>query len=282
MGRANASPLPLKTGLTESIAKLAGHRFPIGMRTNATPQDASIWLRPALVAPWREIALVLFVLLGPFIWSAIRSALHGSSRYYLAYLLSDFRMLSTAAREAALLALFLYYLHRRGWTVTDLKARPGWRSSLQGIALIFVTALGNAVTVFGLYALLFHLQTRYVNFIHFLAAQHDHIPRHGIHLSWLVLFGAVILNAYFEELVCLGFAFNQIAAKWGPLAALLLTVLIRMSYHTYQGPIHMLGIGMVFLIAGAWYWRTRNLWTQITFHLFVDLASMCFIKWFFG
>jgi hypothetical protein len=31
---------------------------------------------------------------------------------------------------------------------------------------------------------------------------------------------------------------------------LLLTVLLRMSCHTYQGPVHMLGIGMVFLLFG--------------------------------
>jgi membrane protease YdiL (CAAX protease family) len=92
---------------------------------------------------------------------------------------------------------------------------------------------------------------------------------------------SLILNAFFEELICTGYLFNQFAAKHGSLFALLLTVLLRMSCHTYQGPVHMLGIGVVFLIYGGWYWYTRNLWTLIFAHAFADFVSAGTLKLLF-
>jgi membrane protease YdiL (CAAX protease family) len=98
------------------------------------------------------------------------------------------------------------------------------------------------------------------------------------HLSWGVMVAAMVLNAFLEEIVCTSYAFNQFAAKRGPLFALLLVVLLRMACHTYQGPVHMLGIGAVFFVFGAWYGWRRNVWTIVFAHALIDLASMSFLK----
>jgi len=88
----------------------------------------------------------------------------------------------------------------------------------------------------------------------------------------------MFLNAYFEELTCTAYIFAQFAAKKGPLFALILTVALRMSCHTYQGVLSCLGIGAVFLVSGLWYWRTRNLWILILSHALLDIGSIGLVK----
>lgn len=245
------------------------------------PADSS-WLRPALVASWKEFVLVLVIFIGPFVWRSDWSALYGSSHGFLQRLLSDSLLLSNSAIESGLLALFLAFLHWRGWTKTDFKIKVGGSSTPQGIGLAILMGLGNALTVLGALVVLFLLQNRYAQFVPFLAANTPTVEPHSIHLSWMILLGSMILNAFFEELICIGYVFNQLAAKEGPRIALVLTVLVRMSCHSYQGFVHMLGIGAVFLITGLWYWRTRNLWPLIFAHALADSVSLALLKMKFG
>ena len=238
----------------------------------------SPWLRPELVASWREIALVLAVVVGPFAGRSTWAAWHGSASSYLTLILSDSRLLSTAAIESVLLALFFVFLQWRGWKISDFKIRPGWRSTLQGALLYFPAQIGNAATVLGLFFLIFALQHIHSHFANFLIANAPPLKSQGIEVGWGVALGSLVLNAFFEELTCTGYAFNQLAAKRGPLFALLLVVLMRMACHTYQGPVHVVGIGVLFLIYGLWYWYTRNLWTLIFAHAVLDLASVAVLK----
>jgi len=240
------------------------------------------WLRPELVAPWWEIVLVLIVLIGAFAGRSTYMALHGSSGHYINLLLTNSRLLNSLAGESVILTLMLFYLHRRGWKPTDFKIRPDWWSSLQGFGLFIAVTVGNSVTVIGLFVLIFALQTQYSQFLAYLMANSPHLEHHSIEVGWTVLIFSMILNAFFEEMTCMGYAFNQFAAKHGPLFALLLTVLLRMSCHSYQGPVHMLGIGVVFTLFGLCYWHTRNLWTLIFAHAALDICSTGFIKLLFG
>jgi membrane protease YdiL (CAAX protease family) len=130
--------------------------------------------------------------------------------------------------------------------------------------------------------MVFFFQTQHPDFLSFITANVPHIKPHSIHVGWIVLISSMILNAFFEELTCMGFFFNQVAARQGPLAALLATVLLRMSCHIYQGPIHMLGIGVVFLIYGLAYWYTKNLWPLILSHALLDLVSTSLVKVIYG
>ena len=92
----------------------------------------------------------------------------------------------------------------------------------------------------------------------------------------LILFS--ILNAYFEELVFMGYAFNQFAAKRGPAIALGAVLALRIAVHAYQGFAHAAGIGAVFLIFGLWYWTTRRLGSLIVAHALIDIGSLGLLK----
>jgi membrane protease YdiL (CAAX protease family) len=244
------------------------------------PRDnSSAFLRPALIVSWREIAGVLFVLLAPFALVSALGATHGSQSRYVQEFLSDRVLLLNGAAEASILGLGLIYLHWRGWTPADLRIRPSWSSSLQGVALGPLALIANGVVVFSVFIVLFLCQSRYHTFLQFVLANSPHMQNLSAkHLSWTVLLGAMVLNAFLEEIICTAYAFNEFAARRGPGFALGLTVLMRMACHTYQGFVHCLGIGAVFFVFGLWYWRTRNLWTLIFAHALIDSISLGSLK----
>jgi membrane protease YdiL (CAAX protease family) len=237
------------------------------------------WLRPELVASWREIVGFLFVLLIPFVVMSAFAASHGSKKRYMQIFLSDHSLLLNGAAEAGLLGLALVFLHLRGWTPADLRIRPTLISSLQGLGLAPVTLVANSLVVFTCFGLLFLAQSQYHDFAGFLLSHNPQLQNlHVEHLSWTVLISSMVLNAFLEEIICTAYAFTQFASKLGALPAILLTVVLRAACHTYQGGVHAFGIGAVFLIFTLWYWRTRNLWTLIFAHAVIDLASLSAIK----
>jgi membrane protease YdiL (CAAX protease family) len=242
-------------------------------------EENRAWLRPELVASWREIAGVLFFLLAPFAGMSAWAASRGSQARYVQHFLSDHALLLNGAIEAAILGLGVVYLHRRGWRPADLRIRPGFQSSLEGLGLVPLALVANTTVVFGLFVALFLTQKNEPNFLRFIVEQSPQLTHLQLgQLSWSVMIVAMVLNAFLEEIICTSYAFNQFAAKRGPLFALLLVVILRMACHTYQGPIHMLGIGAVFFVFGAWYWWRRNVWTLIFAHALIDLGSLSFVK----
>jgi hypothetical protein len=84
--------------------------------------ERSVWLRPELIASWRQITLVILFCIGPFAGAAAWMALRGSSQKYVQILLSDSQLLLNGAIESGLLSVFLYFLHRRGWRTADSRS----------------------------------------------------------------------------------------------------------------------------------------------------------------
>ena len=242
------------------------------------PRATRPFLRPGLIGSWREITGVLFLLLLPFIVTSAIGAWHGSQAHYVQAFLTNRILLLNGAAEAAILGLGLVYFHRRGWTPGDLRIRPGIVSSLQGIALIPLTLLANGLVVVTLLWIFFLCQHQQPSFPAYVLASNPQISHIHVDLSWSVLIVAMFLNAFLEEVVCTAYAFTQFASKLGPAPGLALTVLLRALCHIYQGPVHALGIAMVFLILTLWYWRTRNLWTLIFAHALIDLSSLGALK----
>ena len=74
--------------------------------------------------------------------------------------------------------------------------------------------------------------------------EHRVFPPSGIHLAWITLLVGTVINAFYEEIIYMGYGFNLWAAKYGPRTAVLFSILARLSVHTYQGTEHLLPIGM--------------------------------------
>ena len=59
-------------------------------------------------------------------------------------------------------------------------------------------------------------------------------------------------------------------------------MLIRVACHTYQDPVHLVGIALLFTIYGLVYSRVRKLWPLIFAHLVLDITSLSLLKIWFG
>ena len=81
------------------------------------------WLRPVLLRSWTEFVVVAALLMALPIRSSTSAALQGSSSDFVQLLLTNHHLLGTIFLEAAVLAVFLLYLHWRGWKPSDFQMR---------------------------------------------------------------------------------------------------------------------------------------------------------------
>ena len=242
------------------------------------PLEADGSIRPELIVPWWEIIAVAVPMLGVGIsFSAYYGFTHPSGSFYL--LVSDRFFLFNGAFQSFMLACFLLYLRWRGWRPGDFRVRIGWMASLRGLELLVFTYGGFfAVTEFSRLMIWVMGPTPYGFLTRLFVPVHVAIPPDGFHLAWATLVAGTLLNAFYEELVYMGYGFNLWAAKYGPRTAVLFSILARLSVHTYQGTEHILPIGVWAVIFGVWYRYHRKVWHLIVAHLMIDLISVGLLK----
>jgi membrane protease YdiL (CAAX protease family) len=246
------------------------------------PIEAEVSIRPALIVPWWEIMMVAVPMLGVgIVVSAFYGLTHPAGSFYL--LISDRFFLLNGGFQSFMLAGFLFFLRKRGWKPEDLRVRMGWITSLRGLELLVFTYGGFlAVTEFSRLMIWMMGPTPYVFLAHLFVPAHLAIPKGGFHLSWITLIVFTMLNAFYEELVYMGYGFNLWAAKYGPRTAVLFSILARLSVHTYQGSEHILPIGVWAVIFGVWYRYHRAVWPLILAHAMIDLISIGLLKVMYG
>ena len=108
--------------------------------------------------------------------------------------------------------------------------------------------------------------------------QHKITPPNGIHLAAITMVAGLVINAFYEEIVYMGYGFNLWAAKYGPRTAVLFSILARLAIHTYQGTEHLFYIAAWATLYGIWYRYHRNLWHLIFAHFMIDLITFTLLK----
>lgn len=111
---------------------------------------------------------------------------------------------------------------------------------------------------------------------------HPDIEPGSVPLHWITIIGFTLLNAFYEELVYVGYVFNQWAQKYGAAKAVLFTAFLRLIVHTYQGTEHLLPIALWSVLFSVWYRYQRKLWPLILAHFLIDLLSLSLFKVIFG
>ncbi len=208
---------------------------------------------------------------------ALYSTNHASGDFYQKF--SDHYFLRDGFLESAFLAGFLFYLHRCGWKPSDFRFHRNWRTTLSGVGLFVLTVLSSFLVVHTAFHLARLLDgTVWGQFILIFLPVHYEVPHGALQLHWTTILAFTFLNAFYEEIVYLGYAFNQWAQKYGAGKAFLFTFALRMGVHIYQGSEHILQIGVLSLIFGLWYWRQGKLWPLVLGHALIDLMSLGLFK----
>lgn len=165
--------------------------------------------------------------------------------------------------EAALAALLVPWLLRRGWAPAAVAGAPAPVDVARGAGLWLLAIACYAVT-WNVFAV---VQPELAKA---LAAQ----PPGGAPLAALAGVLASVVNPVFEEFLWLGYGVARLGPRIGVRVASASSLVLRVAVHAYQGPWALLGV-LPISLAFTWYYaRTRRLWPVVVAHVLFDAIGL--------
>jgi membrane protease YdiL (CAAX protease family) len=168
--------------------------------------------------------------------------------------------ISLVVFETVLFCVATVVLRWRGWQLQHFLFSLRWRDVLAAVVLLIATTFVNGL-------LWTSLTNRFDD-----GSILDHIVQHGGMAFGPALLLSVV-NGTFEEFFLCRYLIERFQTS-GAAFAVTLSALIRMLYHTYQGPHGTLSILAFGLILGWYYWRTRSLGAVALTHALADLVAL--------
>lgn len=169
---------------------------------------------------------------------------------------SETTLLELVGFELVFASVALYVLNTRGFDVASLYPQP----SLVGVAtgvLVAALAFGSAWAVAAALGLDEYRQP--------LEAL---MPNNPISISVLVLLGLV--NGTYEEVFLLGFLLRGLRG-YGLSVAIGISILVRVLYHLYQGPLGAVYVGVFGLVLSLYYVSSGKLFPVVLAHALADI-----------
>ncbi|HEU4381213.1 MAG TPA: CPBP family intramembrane glutamic endopeptidase [Hyphomicrobiaceae bacterium] len=171
--------------------------------------------------------------------------------------LTEGELRALIAEEALLLMLLGWFLRVRGWSVEHFAAYPSRRELVMAA---WLTAVSFFVWVVPWFLLA--------------PANVEAASSTDAALSWPGILAVSILNPLFEELFLCAYMLAFLASRSGPGVAVAISLLVRLSFHTYQGAVGLLAIGLLGLVLSIFYLRTQRLWPVLIAHGLLDFIAL--------
>jgi membrane protease YdiL (CAAX protease family) len=208
-----------------------------------------------------EASLLVTLCFGWFIASSIAAMFQGFPTGDAASggMFSDDHLWSLIVLELVLGSLALLFLRWRGHNLAELLPTPTALGCLHGV-LLFVAA----TLAWLLVAQAFSSSEHQAQPIAEMAA--------NSRPSLLVVIALSMVNGLYEETFLLGYLVRGFAGA-GASLALGISLLVRVLYHLYQGPIGAVSVLVFGLVVSAAYWRTRQLWPVVFAHVLADAVA---------
>jgi len=151
------------------------------------------------------------------------------------------------------------YLRFRGHDLSPLIPRPTGLGSLAGLILYAIAFLA----VWPTYWFFDRADV---------AAQpiEQMVAGASISLPWLI--GVSVVNGFYEEAFLVGYLLRELET-FGASFAIGVTVLVRVLYHLYQGPMGVSYIVVFGVVVALYYLRTKQLWPVVFAHMFADVGG---------
>jgi len=202
-----------------------------------------------------DVVVVVLICFGWFILGSIGAVASG----FPTRAFDDSTFAAIILLEVILGLAAIGYLRFRGYDLFSFVPHVTGIGCLFGIGLYAITSLAT----WPLYAVIGRVD---------LAAQpiEQMIAGASISLPWLL--GVSVVNGFYEESFLVGYLLRELEV-FGASLAVGVTVLIRVLYHLYQGPLGAIYIVVFGIVLAIYYLRTKQLWPVIFAHMFTDLAG---------
>ena len=175
-------------------------------------------------------------------------------------------LLATIIFEVVQLGFLTWFLRIRGWTLEKFGLSFSWRGTAAGVVLLAIT-YGLAVGAEYIAQVIFNYD---------LQAAAARAPKVDPDLSMQLVFLVSVVNGIFEELFVAGYIITALVARRGMWMAINVSVVVRLLYHLYQGPIGIMTVVPMGLLYGYVYSRTRQLWPLMVAHVLLDVIGLVY------
>lgn len=202
----------------------------------------------------RERVVVLLICFGYLTLTSVLTVMSGERRFEY----TDGTVTWALAVELVFGMAAAVLLVHRGWTASDFGFHVSIRSTLAALGLFVGTML--VCTAVYVAVSQSRLLDSWAPFAISLVAS----P------ALVLLF--LVVNSIFEELFVVGYVIE--AARTGDVGfAVSISAVIRLLYHTYQGPVALTSILPIGIIFALVYLRWRNLWPLMLAHTAINILS---------
>lgn len=199
-----------------------------------------------------EAVCITLLCFGWFILASISAVLAGfpSGRF------SNAEFMGLVAHELIVGAVAIAILRHRGHKLSDLLPTPSLKGCGIGIGL--------------------YLAAMAAGWIEIIVFSNANDPRPieqtlaGAAVSMPFVVIMAMVNGLYEETFLLGYLLRGFRSH-GASFAMSLSLLVRVLYHLYQGPVGALWVLVVGAIFSTYYLRTRNLWPVVFAHTLADI-----------
>lgn len=224
-----------------------------------TPDDREIAPQLKWMPNWLECAIVMTVSLGLFVIGSLEAAFSAATQPKI----DDAALRSLLSTELVLLILLVPFLRARGWTLRRFGLNFNRSDALTAVALALLILIAN-YTLWFVVSLFAPAATK--------SAAESQIV--SANLGTAVVIAASFVNALYEELFVAGYFIRFIQDRRAAAFAVNASVILRVSYHLYQGSGAFITIVPFALILGWYFVRTGRLWPLILSHALLDVLSL--------
>jgi membrane protease YdiL (CAAX protease family) len=210
--------------------------------------------------------------LGLVLWVSFSIPILGSSYYLLGgtsppAAVQNYRLWAAILAEASSLLVLRYVMNRQGKSWNDIGCCPGFADFPRAIGILIVV---NVATLM----LWIPVQSLYRAYSgQYLAPKSlNSILGFGVSAASVVF---ICLNPFFEELIVRAYTMSEIVSLGGSRnLAVVISILLQMSYHLYQGLANALVLAVTFTVFSIYYARTHKIVPVILVHLFLDVFAL--------
>jgi membrane protease YdiL (CAAX protease family) len=160
--------------------------------------------------------------------------------------------------EIVFAATALAVLQARGYPLKSLCPKPSWSGVLVAAGLY----AGSMVLV---------------NLVSRVVPHPDGLPLAEMvaraHVSLPAVALVAIVNGVYEEVFLLGYLMRGLR-RYGASTALGITLLVRLIYHMYQGPVGALAVLLFGAVVGLYFQRTGRLFPAVAAHVIADAVGL--------